>query len=110
MSKICKQSITVNIKKQTAQLKMGRRPDKYFSKEDNQLTHRHIKRCSTSLIITEIKIKNRMRSHLTSVERLSSKSVQIINIGKDGEKKKHFTVSDNVNWCIYFVKPYGSFF
>ena len=43
-------------------------------------------------------------------ERLSSKSVQIINIGKDGEKKKHFTVSDNVNWCIYFVKPYGSFF
>ena len=58
MSKIHKQSITVNIKKQTAQLKMGRRPDKHFSKEDNQLTNRHIKRCSTSIIITEIKIKN----------------------------------------------------
>ena len=32
--KIYKQSVTFSTKKQTAQVKMGRRPDKHFSKED----------------------------------------------------------------------------
>ena len=110
ISKIYKQSITFNIIKQTAQLKMGRRPDKHLSKEDTQLAKSHIKICSTSLTITEMKIKTRMRCDLTAI-RLSSKSIQIINIGKDRDKKKClYAVSDNVNWCIYFIKPYGSFF
>ena len=78
-------------------------------KEDIQMARRHMKRCSTSLILRERQIKSTIRYHFTQVRKdIIKKSTNTTYYRGGREKEPSYTFGGNVSWFSLCGEQYGS--
>jgi hypothetical protein len=90
IAKIYKEFKKLNLQKSNDPMrKWANELNRAFSKEEVQIAKKHMKKCSTSLVIKEMQIKTILRIHCLPLSKwLLSRTKTTTNVGKDLRKKE----------------------
>jgi hypothetical protein len=86
---------------------MWSRAKQRILKRDSQITERHLKKCSASLVFREMLIKTTLRFHLISIRMAKIKTA---HANEDVEKEEHSSIGGGISsWHNHYENQSGGY-